>query len=323
LRAVYILVIGGLLAGNASAQSFDRNDASSREVELITENDYIFFEDYYYTAGQDALYRRLVSPESRIFGLFAHPHNDSAKVIVEYRAGLKIFNPFNIKTSQVGDMDRPYAGWTFAGIAISNFNTVHSGNRYQLETGVVGKASGMEQLQMWVHKITAYDLPRGWDYQIRNELVTNLYYTRFQDWRLTEGADIVTESRIQAGTGVNGFSQDVTLRLMQFNPINNSAFTNSRLNWAAPPKKSKDEIFAFIGLGGDYVLSNIFMEGSLFSHHKSVFEVRANPWVFRRNVGVTYSNTIVSWSVIFNHLSREISKGRTHSYVSLRLGVRF
>ncbi len=324
MRGVVIFLTAGLFyPAVILAQEDARRGAFTHEAECVAENDFIFFEDYYYTAGLDLFYRKLISPDSKLFNLVAGANKDSTKAIVQYRYGLKMFTPFNIETHATQELDRPYAGWNFASVGLSTFRRPDRGNRVELETGLVGRASGMEQLQLWVHKITTYDPPEGWDNQIRNEWIVNGYYTHFENRVLTGRADIVSQSFVQAGTGGNKLSQDVTLRLLRFNPINNSAFTQSRLSWDTKSKKGKEEIFIFAGAGIDYVISSVFIEGSLFKQNRSPFTVPAVPWVFRRNVGIMYSNPRFSCSAIFNHLTREVGRGTVHDYASFRLAVRF
>src|SRR5258708_26456030 len=158
--------------------------------------------------------------------------------------------------------------------------------------GLVGPVSGMENIQRWIHRLTHYTLPKGWGYQIQNELVANLYYARFQNWRLLEDFDLVSQSSVQAGTGSNKLTQDFTFRLIQFNDINNSVFANSRLSWDTRKQgvQRSFEFFFFGGVGISYVLSNIFIEGSLFHDNKSPFTSSIHPCLHQRKFGLMYSN---------------------------------
>lgn len=304
-----LISIASLFAQNASP-------VFKQELEAVVDNDYFFFEDYYYTAGLDIYYRRLARPRSFIHRLAG----DSAKVIVQYHYGIKIFNPFNIETPDVDELDRPYAGWNFGSAAFTSFRKPSRGNRFELETGIVGPSSGMENLQLWIHKITTYDPPLGWEHQIRNEWVVNGSVTHFEGLRVARGAEVVSQTFIQAGTGSNKISQDVTFRFLKFNTLNNSAYTQSRLGGGPLDEK---EFFLFFGAGFDYVVSSIFIEGSLFKNNQSEFTVQAVPWVWRREAGIMYSTRRVSWSATYYHLSKEVPLGTVHDYASLRAAVRF
>ena len=286
----------------------------------------LFFEDFYYTAGQDFVYRRLMTQNSKLYRFFKPPQaGDSSKVIVQYRLGVKVFTPIDIEQTVPKYIDRPYAGWDYANITLSNFPSPHISNQYQFEIGLTGPSSGGEELQKYIHKITSYDRPKGWRYQIQNEVVVNAYYSRYYNWRLGQDADLVSQSAVQAGTGSNMISQDFTFRLVEFNDLENSVFTNSRLSWddRRRGKERKKEFFLFAGTGVRYVLTNIFMEGSLFPGNPSPLTAPVEPWVIQTKYGMMFSQHNISWSLTLFHVSKEIQAGTPHDYASASLAVRF
>ena len=298
----------------------------SREVCLVADNDIFAFQDYYYTAGQDFIYRTLLRPGSRWNKLLRSPASvDSGKTILQFRYGFKIFTPSDIVTTDPGKMDRLYAGWQFVNATVSNFPSSTSANQYQLEIGVVGKNSGMEQLQEWMHHYARFDLPRGWNYQIRNEVVVNAAYRRWKNWRLAKDFDIVSQSSIAAGTGKNEIAQEIAVRVMQFNDLSNSVFANSRLSWdnRNQGRKRPIEFFLFAATGIHYVFSNILIEGSLFKGNQTPFATPKEPWVFQTRYGLMFSKHDISYSITMYHLSSEVANGDTHTYFSLSLAVRF
>lgn len=309
---------------NVMAQS--RSPFYSREISLVADNDILAFQDYYYTAGQDFLYRRLLRSDATFHRLFKPASGgDSSKVILQYRYGVKIFTPYDISASEARKLDRPYAGWNYGDVTFSNFPSSRSGNQYQVQVGLVGAASGMEELQKWIHGFTNFSLPKGWSNQIENEPIVNLAYSRFQNLRLGTDVDLVSQSSVQLGTGSNRISQELALRLMQFNPINNSAFTDSRLSWDTRPvgRKREIEFFIFAAAGVNYVLSNVFIEGSIFSTSRGPVNAKVEPWLFHSRIGFMVSKHDISWSLIFHELSNEVVGGRSHAYASMALAVRF
>ncbi len=312
--------------GNMCVYAQSRKPFYSREVSATLDNDILFFEDYYYTAGQNFIYRRLLEPTSHAYRLFkTHTPVDSSKIIVEYNYGFKIFTPFDIHETNPKNMDRPYAGWNFGSISFSNFPSMRSSNQYQFEMGLVGPMSGMEELQKKLHQLTHYDQPKGWEYQIPNEVVANVSYARFQNWRLLEEVDIISQSSAQMGTGSNKISQEFTLRLAQFNDIGNSVYTNSRLSWDTRKKglERPFEFFFFGGLGINYVMTNIFIEGSLFPGNKSPIPAKVQPWLFQNKYGLMYSKHDISWSITLYHLSNDMIGGASHAYAAFAFAVRF
>lgn len=289
-----------------------------REFSVLTDNDVFFYKDYYYSAGQDLAFKTLLGSNSRLKKAFSN--SDTSKVILIYKAGIKIYTPHDISQTDLKRTDRPYAGWDYVSVGAMHFNKADRGFLFNTDLGIVGKASGMGQFQAWWHKVLGYQIPRGWNYQIRNELVINLNYLYWRSWALAKKIDLVSTSDVALGTGLNQLSQDLTVRFLNFRSLKYSTFSRAILSSKAMATK---EFFLFAGLGIDYVASNIFIEGSLLEGNKSPFTLRALPIVFRQKIGAMYSTSVWSYSITANHLSREVSDGIDHFYGSVDIGFRF
>ncbi|HZX73329.1 MAG TPA: lipid A deacylase LpxR family protein [Cyclobacteriaceae bacterium] len=301
-----------------------RQRGLSRQLSLSTDNDFLLLTDRYYTFGMDLEFNSLLRPESRFYKWIAR-QSDSAKVRMNYHYGNKIFTPNDIETWQTKYMDRPYAGWNFVQVGMTVYNKHNVGHDFGIEVGLIGEISGMGQFQRWWHELINIYPVNGWDSQIANEVVVNLHYNYTRDWKITRWIDLVSISKIVVGTGANRLGQDVDFRFFKFNPINNSAFTNSRLSWSkkTKPYSYQQEAFLFAGIGGDYVASNIFIEGSLFKNNPSVYTLQAEQFVFTARAGFTYSRQILTYSFGWYHLSKEIKDTRRANYLSLSMSARF
>jgi lipid A 3-O-deacylase len=218
-------------------------------------------------------------------------------------------------------MDRPYAGYTYLGYSISRLKKLSIVSSLEFEVGLVGKATGLGQVQQWWHKQVGYEVPRGWDSQIANELIINMNYQFQKSIKLSEDFDLVSNTGLYIGTGSNKVSQDVTIRLIDFNPLTQSIFSNSLLGYEGD--MSKPEVFLFFGCGIDYVVSNIFLEGSFFNNNPSPFTVDANSLLIRRNFGIMYAKKRGSFAFSVISLGKEMEKGTKHSFVSLTFSQRF
>jgi lipid A 3-O-deacylase len=316
---VFIIALQ-FLAVVCSGQSKSRPDFN-QEVSLTVDNDIFFFSDWYYTAGHAVNYRTLLADDSRLATLFNNKKTPQAShVLLSVESGNKIFNPKRINTEDTRKMDRPYAGWSYASVSLTHLRRAASVLYYELEFGLVGEISGMGRLQEWVHKQVGYYRPKGWETQIRNEAVVNMSYKWLKEFKLISKLGIVSTSEIKAGTGANKIGQSLTLRMIDFNPLSESTFFNSRL---AGPQPDNKEIFLFITWGLDYNLSNIFIEGSLFDNRHSPFTVAAERWVIKRSFGLMYSDSRNSFVFDVNHLSREVVNGDPHNYVRLIYALRF
>lgn len=290
------------------------------EAMLTIDNDIFLFDDYYYTAGQDIVYRRLVKPERKLHKRFNKPDQTPSKILVTYRYGNKIYTPKEIKYRTPRNMDRPYAGWNYGNFSITRLKGKSTVSQLETEIGLVGEISGMGQVQQWWHTETGFPTPKGWEYQIENEVVVNFNFQLYKCLRLAKGVDIVSQSGAYAGTGLNKLSQDLTLRLFDAGTITESIFTNSRLGL---DDQSGEEAFIFIGYGVDCVITNIFLEGSLFSGNPSPFTVEAEPWLIRNEVGIMYAKDRGSFVLSVNSTSKEMAGGFKHSYLRFAFARRF
>ncbi len=301
----------------------NRESSLSRDINVAIDNDIYFHTDYYYTAGAKIDYRRLVSKSSTLFRVLNSQQRDSSRLIIDYRFGGKIFNPRSIYFNDSKTTDRPYAGYSYAGLNLTSFKSPTKGNDFGFELGVVGEITGLGQLQRWWHRQTHFLVPKGWGSQLNNEMVVNFNFQILRNVAIARSVDLISNTGLYAGTGLNRISQDVTFRFLRFNPISNSNFLKTNLNWEKPATKLNDEFFLYAGLGIDYTVSNLFIEGSLFSFNRSPFTVATEPLIIRTNVGLMYSGNRSSLSMTVHHLSKEVAKGTSHTYGALAFGYRF
>ncbi len=307
------------VCGYCFAQTESRRDFAN-EITLAIDNDIFLFDDWYYTAGHEISYRKLLDNRQSLAKLITQT-NVPSKAIVSFNLGNKIFTPKRTQFENPINMDRPYAGYNYGSISISRLKGHSIVSSLEFEIGLIGKATGLGELQQWWHTKTGLEEPRGWDSQIANEVVLNMNYSYERNIRILKFIDLVSASGVFVGTGSNKIAQDLTVRLIDFNPITESVFSHNRL--AFKGNQGKEEVFIFGGIGIDYVISNIFLEGSLFKNNKSLFTVDATPWVLRRNFGIMYARNRGSFALSVNSIAKEVAKGSGHSYVRLAFSQRF
>lgn len=300
-----------------------REGPLSREISFTTDNDIYFQTDYYYTAGANIDHHRLVSNNAWLYHALNSKPGDSARIIISYELGSKIFNPRSIFYNDSKTTDRPYAGFSYTGLKLSRFKSPSGGIEFGFELGVVGEITGLGQLQRWLHRQTHFLVPKGWDAQINNEMTVNLNFRILREVALAHGIDLISTTGLYGGTGLNRISQGVSFRFLRFNPIANSNFLKTNLSWDKSASKLSREFFLFAGLGVDYTISTIFIEGSLFRFNRSPFTVAAVPFILRTNVGLMYSRNRSSFSMTIHHLTKEVAKGTSHTYGTIAFGYRF
>ena len=94
--------------------------------------------------------------------------------------GQNIYTPRETERKDLIIDDRPYAGWTYFGIAFHSKNERRL-DSMEIQLGMVGPLSFAEQTQKFVHRLGNWQCPEGWEHQINNEPGVALVYER--KWR--------------------------------------------------------------------------------------------------------------------------------------------
>lgn len=296
-----------------------------RELIFAYDNDLFMGTDGYYTSGAVVEYGRILSKNTGLRRFFT-PRRDSLKIIGRITYGHKIFTPKKVSFRDVNEFDRPYAGWHYLNFSIQNHPSENVQNHYQVQLGVVGPGSGIGNFHRWWHEGLGFPPPRGWEYEIANEVVLNTSYERKMIWYPIERLGIYSKSGINIGTGSNYGSQELSIRYGRAGRLFNSAAGKSRISKHIPVVGNSDpeeeEGFLFYGFEGQYVLSNIFIEGSMFNESSPHTE-SVEKFVLIRKWGFTYSNYYTTFSIVFYKISEEVIGGRSHQYLSFNLSKRF
>src|SRR3546814_218731 len=118
-------------------------------------NDLFGGSDSYFTHGTRF---SALSPDGQVPGFIERAGKwlplfpDDGSLRITYSLGQEIFTPERIEERALIEDDRPYAGWTYAGIGLVSEN----GNRLdnlELNVGMVGLASLADKTQIEYHKL--------------------------------------------------------------------------------------------------------------------------------------------------------------------------
>lgn len=148
-------------------------------IRLTYDNDFFTATDKYYTQG---INMEVVSPNlSKLPTKHILFHPDNATV--QYGLGLQHygFTPTDIQDASIRYGDRPYAAAIMLQpFTISTNSQQHSRLTSMLSLGVMGKIAGGQWMQETIHRNLDNAMPRGWQYQIANDVVLNyrLYYEK-------------------------------------------------------------------------------------------------------------------------------------------------
>ncbi len=230
--------------------------------------------------------------------------------------------------------DRPYAGWTYGGIAF------HSKNESRLDTieiqaGIVGPHSYAEETQRLVHELRGIDVPAGWDHQLEDEPGLVL---------ICERKNRVLDKRRPGGLGVDAITH-LGAALGNVSTYANAGL-EIRTGWNLPadfgdalirpagdtnaPVSARDprllqrggfSLYAFGAVSGRLVLHDIFLDGNTFTGSHSV-DKEALVADLCAGLCLVYGRFKVSYAQVLR--TREFERqGEHHTFGSVTLSVSY
>lgn len=274
--------------------------------------------DRYYTNGLFLNYRRALDQTKLKAGL--------EKKIYEVSIGQKIYNPISGYAPSPSRQDRPFAGYLYAGGALSWFKSNESVLKVSAEFGVTGPSSLAEDGQELLHNTIGFYELAGWEYQIKDELAINLsaQYTKLIHRLVDNAADISFEGYANVGTTFSGAGAGILLRAGNINQLFNTSYLNASIGNNAKTKGLvPKEIFFYVKPQLNFIAYDATVQGSMFKDNSPItFDVK--PIVFAQQLGFNFSSQrfTADFGVIFK--TREIkSSARAHQWGSISLAYRF
>jgi len=130
---------------------------------------------------------------------------------VSLSVGQNIYTPEDIDGIRRPGKDRPYAGISYLAFGFHSRNT-RVMNTWEYSVGIIGPHSYAEDMQKAVHEWTNSDSPNGWEDQIRDEPILNVFYDR--KWRIApkhEPTGLSYDAIPHAGCAVGNALTEVTI----------------------------------------------------------------------------------------------------------------
>lgn len=197
---------------------------------------------------------------------------------VSYRLTHQIYTPDDIRRDTLATGDRPYAGVMLGGMSLHEERRLDGGRRLSdlnFDVGLVGPATGAEQLQRGMHRITDSRRPRGWDHQLDNEPIVNASYRR-QWW----SAHRVGSLELEQGPSVTGALGNLYTYAgvgygMRLGKELERTFGTPAVSPSPGGRKyfTPSEAFGwylFASLEGRYMARNLLLDGNTFEDSHSV-----------------------------------------------------
>jgi len=323
----YILWLFLLLlafAPQAQAQRPDSIQTSpDRFVAYTFANDAFFRTDYYFTQGMTL---RVVlpglrhSPINRILGPVPEGSIRHHGVQLHYDG----FTPLRIQDDFIRRNDRPYASYIYANFfRVATLPTRRLRLTTALNLGFIGPAAGAKGFQTKLHALLDSPTPRGWDYQIQNDLVLG-YGARLEKQVLAvgRGLELVGAANASLGTLQTYVGAGGRLRAGLLHPYLTDLGVAGKTGRAG---QRRTQLYAEGQVEGRLVGYNATLQGGLFNSSNSytLSASAINRGVLRGTgtLGVGFEGVRLEISGVW--VSPEFSGARSHRWGQLGVQAAF
>ncbi len=198
--------------------------------------------------------------------------------------GQNMYTPRNKKSPYLIRDDRPYAGVTYLDIGFHGRNE-SSMDSLELQLGIVGRHSYAQDLQEAFHDWTHSTVPKGWEHQLHDEPIVNLYAER--KWKLLKlqdqsglGIDFIPHAGLAVGNAYTGINLGGQVRFGWNIPNDFGTHLIRPGSDASVPADDADPRFfepwrrigfhGFAAVDGRAIARNLLLDGNTFRDSHSV-----------------------------------------------------
>ncbi|SMB81838.1 conserved hypothetical protein-like [Hymenobacter roseosalivarius DSM 11622] len=301
--------------GRAQKMPPDSSTVSpDRIVAYSFANDAFFRTDYYFTQGMTLNVVLPILARSPVNKMLL-----GGKMAAVRYHGVKLFydgfTPLRIQDAFIRVGDRPYASYIYASLyRIANQRQRRQRLTAGLDLGFMGPAAGAKGFQTKVHELLDAPTPRGWDYQVQNDLV--LGYQVAVEKQLAAGskfAELVGTARASVGTLNTLAATGLLVRVGKMNPYFNNLGVSSAAGRAGG---QKFQIYAQSRLEGRVVGYNATMQGGMLNR-QNPYTLKASQLkrgVVQGSGGLVLAYGGVRFEPSATWVSPEFRGGRTHRW---------
>lgn len=217
------------------------------------------------------------------------------------------YTPDDLKKTEPDVSDYPYAGGLFL------THTLHSSDpvkktmiQTELIGGVLGRYSYAAETQEGIHRWIHYQLPMGWDHQMRTDLLLNLDLTAERSlWEAGNWLEVNAGGNIRLGTLEDAANMYGIIRVGKMNPYYDGYLSQYGSPRAKKPHRS--QIYLTIKPGLSVTAYNAFVDGGIFTGRPNYYRVAHNdvmPYTTDKNIhlyadaGLVYSSGKISLALI-------------------------
>jgi len=288
-------------------------DFQAKHLIITFDNDIFAETDYYYTNGFSV---GLVHPalKNSFFGRILPALGANSQNFAGVRIHQFMFTPQNPEAVAIVPNDRPFAGvllgeyFKLSQLPQMGF-TMHS----SIRLGLIGKASMAQALQTVMHQLE----PKGWEYQIANDLLINFDLGAEKILFRTKLAEFSGIIEAGAGTYQTYGGAALQFRFGLFNGLTNSYLPGIENDYQK--KSHGSSLYFFISPAWTYMLHNASLNGGLFNNKSPhVFShSELNSKLFRISAGFSWHYRSLGFGFRWIHTKPEFISGKSHNWGSL------
>lgn len=238
--------------------------------------------------------------------------------------GQKMYNAYTAHIRYIEEVDRPITAYLFMAADLDRYFNDESFLSFKAEMGTIGQRALGRQFQEGIHKVlNLYDIA-GWEYQLENAFGADIgfHYGRLLYRNHAQWFDLSGRAEARLGTNHTGLSLAPTLRFGRINPLNQSAYTGSRLQ--ANGQSIAKELFFYYAPQLNWVGYDATLQGGMFLQDKGPVTYQPARWVFHNQLGVLYARNAITLRLQYVFYSKEVpGMFFRHRYGSVGAGVRF
>lgn len=194
-----------------------------------------------------------------------------------------MFTADDLTVSGLIEEDRPYAGFLefeLGAYSLSRFRAIYWG----LSLGIVGPLSLAEHAQKLIHSSGRPDWPEGWQHQLKNELVVQLYAEN--KWKKIIpagirglGLDLIPQCGAGLGNAYTYAHAGLQVRLglnlpedFGVPPLRPGGSGGPGFPDREPERAGRayDSVYLYAALDGQGIVRNVFLDGNTFRESHSV-----------------------------------------------------
>jgi lipid A 3-O-deacylase len=293
-----------------------KNSEGNNYVRIQYDNDYFTKMDEYYTQGTSFEYAAPALKNFILSKLLFKPKNTD--VIYGLRFDTYGYTPTSIDSNKILYGDRPYS----ANISLGTFATAVDTVKQQTIAstfiiGFMGQADGGGFLQKEEHILTGNDLPQGWQYQVKNDVILDYQVNYEKKLYAYQNLFLLNSTSVlRVGTHNDKVSSGFNFMIGNFNDRYRSVATTKT-------DHKRIQYYLYAQALGSVIGYDASLEGGLFNR-TSPYTISPNNisrFTFQADAGIVVSYKKIYLEYSQAYLTREFTTGFYHRWGGVRIGL--